>query len=363
MIYKRYFPPKILNDFLKNHNDRLDYNILGHSVNNLPIYELNIGTGKKRILMWSQMHGNESTTTKALLDFIPWLLDSNQKNLLNTFTFYIIPQLNPDGAEAYTRLNANQFDLNRDAIELSQPESLLLRNAYDRITPDYALNLHGQRTIYSAGLNGGPATLSFLAPSADLDRSITSARKTAMSAIVSIYMALCKELPDGIGRYDDTFNPNCVGDTFTRKGTPTILFEAGHYPGDYQREMCRKFVFKALKALIKYLENDNEVYSIEQYLKIPKNTDDYVDLIVSNIDISVDGKILKNQQLAIQYIEELKDGEVIFTPSFHDFGGQLSQKAHRYVDLSFDDLSDSILYFKDKIIKNSKFDKLFSVNH
>jgi len=363
MIYKRYFPPKILNDFLKNHNDRLDYNIIGHSVNDLPIYELKIGTGKKRILMWSQMHGNESTTTKALLDFIPWLLDSNQKNLLNTFTFYIIPQLNPDGAEAYTRLNANQFDLNRDAIELSQPESLLLRNAYDRITPDYALNLHGQRTIYSAGLNGGPATLSFLAPSADLNRSITSARKTAMSAIGSIYMALCKELPDGIGRYDDTFNPNCVGDTFTREGTPTILFEAGHYPGDYQREMCRKFVFKALKALIIYLENDNEVYSIEQYLKIPKNTDNYVDLIVTNIDISVDGKIFKNQQLAIQYIEELKDGEVIFTPSFHDFGSQLSQKAHRYINLPFDDLSDSILYFKDKIIKNTKFDKLFSINH
>ena len=45
MIYNRYFPPKILNDFLKNHNDRLDYNILGHSVNDLPIYELNIGSG------------------------------------------------------------------------------------------------------------------------------------------------------------------------------------------------------------------------------------------------------------------------------------------------------------------------------
>ena len=75
------------------------------------------------------------------------------------------------------------------------------------------------------------------------------------------------------------------------------------------------------------------------------------------------GKIFKNQQLAIQYIEELKDGEVIFTPSFHDFGSQLSQKAHRYINLPFDDLSDSILYFKDKIIKNTKFDKLFSINH
>ena len=363
MIYKRYFPPEYLNDFLKNQNEPLDYNILGHSVNGLPIYELNIGTGKQKILIWSQMHGNESTTTKALLDFIPWLLDSNQKNILNDFTFYIIPQLNPDGAKAYTRLNANQFDLNRDAIELSQPESKSLLKAYERIIPDYALNLHGQRTIYGAGFNGGPATLSFLAPSADLKRSKTPARTIAMSAIASIYKTLCKELPKAIGRYDDTFNPNCVGDAFTRMGTPTILFEAGHYPGDYQREICRKFVLKALKALINYLKNDDKVFTVDEYLKIPKNTDDYVDLIVSNINISVDGKVLKNQQLAIHYIEELKDGEVIFLPTFNDFGGKLFQKAHRYFDLPIDDSSDSIPYFKDKIIKNSKFDKLFSVNY
>ena len=129
MIYKRYFPPEYLNDFLKNQNEPLDYNVLGHSVNGLPIYELNIGTGKQKILIWSQMHGNESTTTKALLDFIPWLLDSNQKNILNDFTFYIIPQLNPDGAKAYTRLNANQFDLNHPSRPTSAKSSLSWESA------------------------------------------------------------------------------------------------------------------------------------------------------------------------------------------------------------------------------------------
>ena len=235
MISKRYFPPELLYDFLKIENDQINSEILGYSVNGLPIYKLRIGNGKQNILMWSQMHGNETTTTKAILDLIPWLLDPLRNDTLNLFTFHIIPQLNPDGAKAYTRLNANQFDLNRDSIKLSQPESKLLRVEYDRIKPDYALNLHGQRTIYGAGVNGGPATLSFLSPSANPERSITPARRIAMSAIASIYNSMRDELPLGIGRYDDTYNPNCVGDTFSKDGTPTILFEAGHYPEDYQR--------------------------------------------------------------------------------------------------------------------------------
>ena len=138
-------------------------NILGYSVNGLPVYELQIGSGKQKILMWSQMHGNETTTTKALLDLVPWLLDCKQKNILSSFTFFIIPQLNPDGSKLYSRLNTNQIDLNRDALNLTQPESQLLIQAYERIIPDYALNLHGQRTIYGVGSSGGPSTISFLA--------------------------------------------------------------------------------------------------------------------------------------------------------------------------------------------------------
>ena len=70
--------------------------------------------------MWSQMHGNESTTTKALFDVFNTLISNNPiiKHILNACTLYIIPILNPDGAEAYTRVNANAVDLNRDAQEL-----------------------------------------------------------------------------------------------------------------------------------------------------------------------------------------------------------------------------------------------------
>ena len=42
--------------------------VLGESKNDIPIYKISIGTGEKRILIWSQMHGNESTGTKAIFD-------------------------------------------------------------------------------------------------------------------------------------------------------------------------------------------------------------------------------------------------------------------------------------------------------
>tara|TARA_A100000164_G_C21834377_1_gene736943 strand:- start:62 stop:1156 length:1095 start_codon:yes stop_codon:yes gene_type:complete len=363
MKKNRYFPPELFKKFLNDYSNLLNNNILGYSVKGLPIHELQVGFGKQKILMWSQMHGNESTTTKALLDLIPWLLRSKQKNILSAFTFFIIPQLNPDGSKSYSRLNANQIDLNRDALKLSQPESRLLSEAYKRIMPDYALNLHGQRTVYGAGSNGGPSTISFLAPSADKERTITPARAVAMSAISHIYKSLKNELPKGISRYDDSFNPNCVGDLFSKAGTPTILFEAGHFPGDYDREHSRKYIFKSFKILFNYLLVNNKVLDIKDYLNIPENIENYVDLIVSNINIIVNGITLKNQQIAIQYIEELKNGEVVFLPSFHSYSSDpIMIKSHRYIELSIDNPNEPLIFIKGKIIENSIFDKLFSLD-
>ena len=51
-----------------------DHQVIGYSVNNLPIHAIDIGNGKTKILLWSQMHGNESTTTKAILDFFNFIL-------------------------------------------------------------------------------------------------------------------------------------------------------------------------------------------------------------------------------------------------------------------------------------------------
>jgi murein tripeptide amidase MpaA len=89
------------------------------------------------------MHGNESTTTKALLDLLLFLNSGTKEAqvFLSHFTLLCFPILNPDGALAYTRENANGIDLNRDAQNLSQPESQILRKAFDDFQPDYCFNL------------------------------------------------------------------------------------------------------------------------------------------------------------------------------------------------------------------------------
>ena len=64
---KRYLPPDVL-DGLIVQNNLYDYtSILGYSVENRPILVSSFGSGKRKVLLWSQMHGNESTTTRALI--------------------------------------------------------------------------------------------------------------------------------------------------------------------------------------------------------------------------------------------------------------------------------------------------------
>ena len=132
-LFGRYITLEHIEPLLAKYNTE----IVGQSVLGKPIHKLELGSGKIKILMWSQMHGNESTTTKALFDFINVLHSNSElsKNLLNQFTFCLIPMLNPDGAAWYTRENANGIDLNRDAQNLSQPESKILRRVFDAFSP------------------------------------------------------------------------------------------------------------------------------------------------------------------------------------------------------------------------------------
>ena len=75
---------------------------LGTSVKGTAINLYRVGKGNKKILMWSQMHGNESTATKALFDVLNELKTAD---FLSKLSVYCIPMLNPDGAEVFTRVN------------------------------------------------------------------------------------------------------------------------------------------------------------------------------------------------------------------------------------------------------------------
>lgn len=313
-IQGRYLTLEAILPILKSHNTQNQLKHVGNSVQQKPIYTYQIGTGKTKIFLWSQMHGNESTTTKALLDFINFLNSDFElaKMLLEDFTFLAIPILNPDGAALYTRENANKVDLNRDSQDLTQPESTTLRGIFEVFQPDYCFNLHDQRTIFGVADTGKPATVSFLAPSYNEAREINTTRLKAIRVIENINTILQNYIPGQVGRFDDSFNINCIGDTFQYLGVPTILFEAGHFPDDYQREETRKYIFISLLASFTTLsENDIVDNEITQYLNIPQNKVVFYDFMYKNIKINYDGnEIITN--FAVQYKEELIDGKVNF---------------------------------------------------
>lgn len=290
-----------------------EISILGESEKHRDIPLIKLGFGKKKVLAWSQMHGNETTTTKAIFDFLKFLsqkvhFQDEIRVFLDRYTLYIIPMLNPDGAERYTRENANSIDLNRDAQNLSQKESVVLRTVFDLVQPDLCLNLHDQRTIY--GLDSGlPATVSFLAPAADEHCSITLGRETAMEHIVRMSELLQGFIPGQVGRYDDAFNINCVGDTFQNAGVPTILFEAGHYQKDYHREKTREYIFYAFLSLFEIIKPTESVVTYKDYFNIPENKVNFKDIILRNVRINHKSE---PTSIAIQYVEVLDSKEIQF---------------------------------------------------
>jgi hypothetical protein len=311
---------------------------IGESVLGTPIELIEMGKGETKVFMWSQMHGNESTTTKAVFDMLSYLTHLGRNSAILTHcTLYVIPMLNPDGSGAYTRLNANQVDLNRDAIALSQPESRVLRETFDQIQPDFCFNLHDQRTIFGAGSTGKPATVSFLAPAANPQTTITPSRKVAMALIAVMNEVLQLEIPNQVGRFDDSYNANCVGDTFQTLGVPTILFESGHYPGDYHREQTRRLICTSLLVALTRIASSSYNVSDELYAKIPENQQIFVDLIVTNVPIIFDGSKTR-AAVAIQYQETLENNEVVWIPKYRAIGDLSSFFAHTTLD--FDSLAD-----------------------
>ncbi|MBT8273871.1 MAG: peptidase M14, partial [Bacteroidia bacterium] len=311
-LQHRYITNSHIEPLLNNLPGTFKVDQIGSSVENRSIYSVKIGHGPKKVLMWSQMHGNESTTTKALFDMFQSISKGDLNSIIDNFQLLIIPILNPDGAFAYSRHNANDIDLNRDAINQSEPEMQALMRAYHDFKPDFCFNLHGQRTIFSAGNYKKPATLSFLAPAQDEACSLTETRKTAMSIIVAIQGVLQEFIPGQIGIYDDSFNLNCVGDTFQSHNVPTILFEAGHYENDYSREEVRKFMYIAiLIALFKIEDFELIPGSFEDYTEIPQNQKLFNDIVLRDARLEENGDLF---DIVFQYEEVLRNNFVQFIP-------------------------------------------------
>jgi len=319
---------------LKNLSNSFHIDQIGESFHKIPIFKVSIGVGKTKVLLWSQMHGNESTGTKAMFDLFQFFANTYKSSdiantILKKCTLVFIPMLNPDGAMFYTRKNGQDIDLNRDAVDLKAPESIILNKVLKEFNPQFCFNLHDQRTIFSVGVDNNPATISFLAPSEDEARTVTDGRKITMSVITAMQSELQKLIPNQIGRYTDEFYATATGDNFQKAGHHTILIEAGHFKNDYDREDVRKFNFIAILAGLQHISLGN-FKKYKPYFSIPNNEKQYLDLIYKNVFLS---DINQNVDVGIIYKEILVDNKVVLKPSIEHVKDLSNYNANSYIDI------------------------------
>lgn len=329
----RYISPENLFSYLES-NFKQNVLKIGSSSLGKPIYRLSLGNGPINIVAWSQMHGNESNATHAMLDLLEsFKKDKKQEeDLFSKITLDFIFMLNPDGSEKWTRLNAMDFDLNRDFHNEASVEIKFLKKVVASKKYDYALNLHEQRTIFTT--NGkNPATLSFLAPSENVERTITENRKKCMAVISQVYTELQKLIPNQIGRYSDEFYPTSTGDNFIKSGLPTILFEGGHFENDYKRVQTRKFYtiafFEALKA-ISELKGKNTNW--ETYLEIPENQETHFDVVYRHVKLKTDHECVLDIAVQFREIYEAGKDEISFVPYVMQVGDLKKRKGWLEID-------------------------------
>lgn len=266
---------------------------LGYSVEQRPIYMLTLGQGKKQVLAWSQMHGDEHTATAAIFDLLHYATAPEQAAWLASWqseiTLNIIPMLNPDGAARNSRVNAQGIDINRDALALQSPEGQLLMAVAKKLKPDFAFNLHDQNRFHAAGDAPNPATISLLAPAYNEAREVNNSRKAAMQLIALVQPWLEQQIPGHLGRYNDTWSPRSFGDTFAAMGISTILVEAGGHRADDHRQVARRL---NAQLYVQWLDaiatNSYQQASLAAYEAIPFNRSGGMkDLILQNLQLRV----------------------------------------------------------------------------
>ena len=134
---------------------RLEVDVIGESVQGRPIHLVRIGHPTPRSLEdlgdvpvqmhFCSQHGNEEAGRDGCLIAMRDIALSEDpavlEQLANQATIFI-PAANPDGSVAVTRANANGVDLNRQHLQVDQPEVRIIGRVLRDWKPDIALDHH-----------------------------------------------------------------------------------------------------------------------------------------------------------------------------------------------------------------------------
>lgn len=333
----------------------------GESFEARPIHCVKTGTGPRKILLWSQMHGDEPTATMAIFDILNFLdgkndgFDEARHLILSETSLYFVPMLNPDGAERYQRRNAQNIDINRDALHLQAPESRILKELQQTLQPEFGFNLHDKNPRYSVGNTSKLATISFLATAYDHEKNVNPVREKSIQVITGMNRMLQNHIPNQVGKWNEDHEPRAFGDNIQKWGTSLILIESGGYVGDPEKQYIRKLNFMAiLSGLYSIAENSYVNEGREDYHALPENSRYIFDLLIKNATILQDGKTFQadfgidrteiNYENATKFfyqskIEDYGDLSIFFGSEEFDATGYTLEKG-KVLSVEYDNIHD-----------------------
>lgn len=283
---------------------------IGRSAEGRPIRAVTFGEGPTRVLLWSQMHGDESTATMALADLVSFLSRSPEHPLAReisaALTVAMVPMLNPDGAERFQRRNAYGIDVNRDARALATPEGRALKGFRDRFDPDFGFNLHDQNVRTRVGESDRTAAIALLAPAFDASRGDDEVRARAKRVAAVVRETVEPLVPGHVAKYDDTFNARAFGDLMQAWGTSTVLIESGGWRDDPEKQYLRAVNFAAiLRALSAIADGSYAAADPASYESLPFNGPPVSDLLVLGGTLAIPGLAPLRADVAVNFSDPL----------------------------------------------------------
>jgi hypothetical protein len=305
----RRFPPetfhRIIDALAVDSTSLFNIRNVGESFEERPIRLVTVGAGPVQVMLWSQMHGDESTATMAIADILNYIRlsrgEGEVRELLSRLTIHFLPVLNPDGAARFQRRTAQGIDMNRDALALQTPEARLLKQLKDTIKPVFGFNLHDQ-ALSTVGSKRELASVALLVPAFDAEKSDNEVRLRARQ-LASAFAAVLKRIgEERVARYDDTFEPRAFGDNMQKWGTSTVLVESGHAVNDPEKDSIRKLNFVGILGSLRAVAS-GESASVDSsfYERLPSNGGKAYDVIIRNVRVLQGNGRSTEADLAVSY--------------------------------------------------------------
>ena len=267
---------------------------IGRSARGRALRSLTFGTGPVRVLLWSQMHGDEPTHTMGLADlFAYWRRepeDPRVAKLRDGLTVVAVPMLNPDGAERFQRLNGQGIDPNQDARAWATPEMRALRDLFHRVRPHFSFGLHDQSVRKRVGRSDRLTALALLACPFDEARQDNDARRDAKRVCGVIRGAVEPMVGGRVARFEEEYDPKGMGEYAISQGSSSILLEAGFWPDDPEKQFLRRVSFVAiLSALETIADGSYAGIPTDAYETLEENDEEVHDLLLRGGRVVVPG--------------------------------------------------------------------------